>query len=75
MSIRWNGGSPENALNKAAFALVRDGVSKRLRQVRCPEHGSVPTHVSVSGHDLNSLTWEVRGCCDKLRSAAAAALR
>jgi hypothetical protein len=32
-----------------------------------------PTSVKVEGRDLRTLSWEVHGCCGKLREAAAAA--
>jgi hypothetical protein len=57
MSIQWNGGSIEAAL----FPQVRDTVAARLREIRCPEHGSVPTSVTVTGPDLDTLSWEIRG--------------
>jgi hypothetical protein len=75
VTIRWNGGDFEDALNKAAFTQVRDNVTKRLRAARCPEHGTNPTSVTVSGRDLKTLKWEVKGCCDKLTEAAARALK
>jgi hypothetical protein len=74
MSIKWNGRTFEDALNKAAFTQVRDNVAKRLRAARCPEHGTHPTSVTVTGHDLKTLNWELRGCCPKLREAARQAL-
>jgi hypothetical protein len=75
MSLQWNGRNVEDALNKAAFAQVRDNVVARLRGARCPEHGRHPTRVTVSGRDLASLSWQVFGCCPKLREAAQRSLR
>jgi hypothetical protein len=77
MSIRWNGRDFEDALNKAAFTQVRDNVQKRLRTIRCPEHGTMPTSVTVTGHDLKSLQWQIHGdpCCPKLTEAIGKAFR
>ena len=75
MSIQWNGRNVEDDLNKAAFGQVRDNVAARLRDIRCPEHGQRPTRVTVSGRDLASLTWQVFGCCPKLREAAQRSFR
>lgn len=73
--IRWTGGSPEAAIQKVVFAQVRDNVAARLRDMRCPEHGTRPTSVDVTGHNLDSLKWEIHGCCAKLREAAAQAFK
>lgn len=75
MTIKWRGGSFEQAVSRTVFPQVRDNVAARLRDIRCPEHGTRPTSVTVTGRDLRSLGWEVRGCCDKLRDAAAVAFR
>jgi hypothetical protein len=75
VTIKWNGRDPEDALNRAVFDQVAKDVARRLRTIRCPVHGSPPTAVAVTGHDLASLTWEVRGCCDRLRDAAADAFK
>jgi hypothetical protein len=69
MTIRWNGRNAEDALNKAAFPQIRDNFAAHLRSIRCPEHGTGPTAVTVSGHDLKSLKWEIQGCCPKLVEA------
>lgn len=73
--IKWTGGSPEAAMQQVVFPQVRDNVAARLRSVRCPEHGMHPTSVLLSGHSLDSLSWRVEGCCDRLIQAARHALR
>jgi hypothetical protein len=76
MSIKWNGGSPEAAINNVLFPQIRDNMAKALRAARCPEHGTHPTKVEVTGHDMKSLEWRVYGCCpEKLREAGLRALR
>ena len=70
VQFKWNGRDAEDALNKAAFPQIRDNMAKAIREARCPEHGSHPTKVEVSGTDLKSLRWHVSGCCpDKLVQA------
>ena len=75
MKIEWTGGSPEAAINQVIYPQVRDNVAGRLREVRCPVHGSAPTSVEVPGHDIDTLAWQVRGCCEALIEAAKDALR
>jgi len=65
-TIKWNGRDFDDALNKAAFTQVRDTVAARLRAARCPVHGVGPTSVVVTGHDLASLNWQAKGCCEQL---------
>lgn len=74
MKFKWTGGSPEAAIDRVVLPQVRDNVAVRLRAARCPEHGIAPTSVTVSGDTIDTLTWHVRGCCDKLTDAAKAAL-
>jgi hypothetical protein len=75
VTIKWRGGSLENALQATVFPQVRDNVEKALRGARCAIHGKTPTRVVVSGRDLKSLQWEVFGCCkDGLTAAAPRAL-
>lgn len=68
-TIKWRGGSPEAAIQQAAYPQVRDNVAKKLRAVRCPVHGAGPTSVTVKGHNLSTLSWEASGCCDQLVKA------
>jgi hypothetical protein len=64
-------GRPVNPRNMrdAVEGMVLEAVSKQIRQkvgaCRCPEHGRRPTIVA-KGRDLKSLSFEVKGCCDKL---------
>ena len=75
MKIKWTGGSAEAAINQVVYPQVRDNVATRLAAVRCPVHGTAPTAVEVTGHDMNSLGWQVRGCCEALTEAAKGAVR
>jgi hypothetical protein len=48
-TIKWNGRNAEDAINKAAFAQVRDNVATALRRARCTVHGETPTRVGSLG--------------------------
>ena len=63
VQFKWNGKDAEDALNRAAFPQIRDNMAKAIREARCPEHGSCPTKVEVTGTDLKSIRWQVSGCC------------
>ena len=52
-------------LEKAILSEVAANVKKALSSVTCPEHGQRPK-VIVKGKDINNLSWEVEGCCQKL---------
>ncbi len=70
MTIRWNGRNKEDAFNKAALPQLRDNMAKLLRETSCPEHGTHPTSVTVTGRDLRSLELHAEGvCCPKLTEA------
>jgi hypothetical protein len=60
--------NPRN-FGDALQGAVLEAVSKQIRQkvgaCRCSEHGRSPSIVA-KGHDLGSLSFEVKGCCDKL---------
>ena len=62
-----------NELEKAILKQVRDRVVKVLEEVRCPEHGSSAS-VTCKGKSVDELTFEIKGCCDKLVSAVTAKL-
>ena len=68
-SIKWTGGSLEAALQQTVYPQVRDNVDAKLRAVRCPVHGTTPTSVTIKGSSLDDLSWEAKGCCDKLVAA------
>ena len=74
-TIKWRGGSPQAAIQQAVYPQVRDNVAKKLRAVRCPEHGTGPTSVTINGHSLATLSWEAKGCCDRLVEAMKQSLR
>lgn len=60
--------SPQNAgdaLESAMLQSIQDSISKTVGSARCPEHGQKPK-IKVKGPNLDSLTFEVSGCCDRL---------
>ncbi len=70
MTIRWNGRNAEDAFNKAALPQLRDNLAKLLRDTTCPEHGTRPASVTVTGNDLRRLELHAEGvCCPKLTEA------
>ena len=75
MSIKWTGGSPEAAINKVVLPQLKENLAAQLREVRCPEHGSTPTTVTITGEKMDSLLLHVTGCCDKLTEAVRNAFR
>ncbi len=54
---------------KAILTEVAANVKKGLSSVTCPEHGQRPK-VRVTGRDVNNLSWNVDGCCQKLVDTA-----
>lgn len=63
-----------DALEKAILQEVADNVKKALSSVRCREHGERP-RVKVKGRSLDSLSFEVEGCCQELIDAAGKKLK
>jgi hypothetical protein len=61
-------------LEKALLSEVAANVKKALGSVTCPEHGQRPK-VVVKGRDIKNLSWEVKGCCQKLIDSAMKKLR
>lgn len=60
--------SPNNfrdPIEKAVMEAVTKKVRHKLASCRCPDHGGSPA-VVAKGLNLKSLSFEVKGCCDKL---------
>ena len=60
--------SPRNvgdAFESAVLESIQDSVSKTVGTVHCPKHGKKPK-IKVKGRNLDSLSFEVSGCCDSL---------
>jgi len=54
-----------NALESAMLQSIQDSISKAVGSARCSEHGQKPK-INVQGRNLDSLKFEVSGCCDNL---------
>ncbi len=52
-------------IEKAVLENATDQIVKALSSVRCKEHGQQP-EVIVKGETINNLSFEVKGCCQKL---------
>ncbi len=60
--------SPRNigdALESAMLQSVQESIAKAVGSARCPEHHQSPK-IKVKGRNLDSLSFEVSGCCDQL---------
>ena len=44
---------------------IREKIEMSIGSMCCQEHGKQPT-IKVKGQNLDNLTYEVSGCCDKL---------
>lgn len=53
------------SLEKALIKNIEEDIRKKLSSVKCPVHGEYP-EVICRGHDLRNLSFEVKGCCQKL---------
>jgi hypothetical protein len=54
---------------KAAFESIREHVVGVVQEVRCPEHGEAVRAITFQGGDMDTLKFEVGGCCDALKDA------
>jgi hypothetical protein len=54
-----------NALESALLHSVQESITKSVGSARCPAHGQKPK-IKVKGRNLDSLSFEVSGCCDQL---------
>ena len=54
-----------NALESALLQSMQESITKSVGSARCPDHGQRPK-IKVNGRNLDSLSFEVSGCCDQL---------
>lgn len=54
-----------NAVESALLQSVQESISKAVGSARCPEHGQKPK-IKVKGRKLDSLSFEVSGCCEQM---------
>lgn len=69
-----NPGNVGGALEAAVLQSVSASIKARVGNIRCPEHGQTPRIVG-KGRSLDTLSFDVSGCCQKLIDNAAAKLR
>jgi len=54
-----------NALESALLQSVQESITRSVGSAQCPEHGQRPK-IKVKGRNIDSLSFEVAGCCDQL---------
>jgi len=54
-----------NTIERALLQSVQNEISRSVGSIRCPEHGRKPT-IKAKGRSIDSLRFEVSGCCDGL---------
>lgn len=54
-----------NKLQKSVLVEIEKSLLRTIGNVECPFHNKAPV-VVVSGPSLDKLSYEVKGCCDKL---------
>jgi hypothetical protein len=57
-----------NALESAVLKSAQESIIKSVGSAQCSEHAQRPK-VKVKGRNLDSLSFEVSGCCDQLIEA------
>ena len=55
----------DNALESTLLQSVQTSISRAVGSTLCPQHGQKPT-IQVKGRKLDTLSFEVSGCCDQL---------
>ncbi len=58
-------GNIGNALESTILQSIQESVKRSVASVRCNEHGQGPK-IKVKGRNLDSLSFEVTGCCERL---------
>lgn len=71
---RVNPNNVGDTLEKAILQSVSESIKKSVGSLRCPEHGSSPKIV-VKGRNLDNLSFEVSGCCQKLMDSVKTRLK
>jgi hypothetical protein len=57
--------SVSDALEAAILRSVSASIKDRVGNIKCPDHGQTPKIVG-KGRSLNTLSFDVSGCCQKL---------
>ncbi|MGB0892886.1 MAG: hypothetical protein ACPGUD_00635 [Parashewanella sp.] len=56
-----------NMLEAAVLSGIEDSIKKSVGTLRCSEHNQQP-EIVVKGRNLESLSFEVSGCCENLKN-------
>ncbi len=54
-----------DAIESAALQVFRDSITKTVGSIRCPKHGK-RAKVIAKGRNIDSLSFNISGCCDAL---------
>jgi hypothetical protein len=66
LEMMWQAGGEESTeMDEATRKKVERYVTKRVGGMRCPDHDKPPT-VICRGTRLDNLSFEVKGCCNKI---------
>jgi hypothetical protein len=65
----------EDEVERAVVEDVTAQLRDTLEGVVCPQHGTPPREVAVTGESFDQFGFQINGCCLKVREAAAAAFR
>ncbi len=57
--------SVADAFERAVFEGITTSINDSVGSLRCSIHGSAP-RITCKGRNLNSLSFEVSGCCQEL---------
>lgn len=61
------------AVEDAILAKVKEQMTQKLADLRCPQHDQVPK-LEIEGNSLKSLKIKVHACCDYMSGEAQRAL-
>ncbi len=62
-----------NAVEDAIVTKVKEQMTQKLSNLRCPEHDQVPT-LEFEGSSMKGMKIRIRACCDYMRQEAEQAL-
>ncbi len=64
MEMLWHAGGENGEMDEATRQKVEDYVTHRVGDFRCPDHNE-PATVICHGTRLDSIRFDVKGCCQK----------
>lgn len=60
-----NPNNVKDAMESAILNGVAESIKSSIGHIKCPEHEQSPK-IKVKGRNLDSLSFDVSGCCDEL---------